>query len=69
LFYLSQRVKANNVASLQDFCYKSDKDGSGTLTPEVFEQCLHQVGMGIGEREFKELMKEIDSESTGKVNY
>jgi len=39
------------------------------LTPEVFEQCLHQVGMGIGEREFKELMKEIDSESTGKVNY
>lgn len=47
-----------------------DKDGSGALSPEEVKQALREVqGVDYNEQEIQEIIKKIDIDGDGEINY
>jgi hypothetical protein len=69
LLYLSQKIGANNFADLQRECMSRDKQKTGFLSCKDLFTCFEKAYMNLLQREFEELMLELDPSKTGQVSY
>lgn len=60
VLYLSQRIGANNFVDLQRECLSRDPGQTGTLPSMELFNCLTKSNMNVMEREFEELLNELD---------
>ncbi|PVD33131.1 hypothetical protein C0Q70_08580 [Pomacea canaliculata] len=61
-------INKNNIR-LVDFFNKFDKDGSMSVTPDEFYQGLQETGITLTEEEFQQLLKDLDRDGDGEINY
>ena len=69
LIYLSQRIQPGLFARMQECCLKRDTQKTGHIEHKLFLEACTESGMPVGEREFQELLIEIDPKQTGHVSY
>ena len=46
-----------------------DTDGSGTLSTEEFRVALDRLGLGLTERQVGEVMRVVDTDGNGTIEY
>ncbi|KAK3085063.1 hypothetical protein FSP39_023665 [Pinctada imbricata] len=65
---LTNYIEKNNLR-LVEFFNKFDKDGSMSVTYEEFEQGIEETGLKLSHEEVQILLKELDSDGDGEINY
>tara|TARA_Y100001980_G_C14555866_1_gene345482 strand:+ start:4672 stop:5850 length:1179 start_codon:yes stop_codon:yes gene_type:complete len=63
----SARMSMN--LELKEAFKKFDKDGDGNLSLEELESAIDDFGIGLSKLQMKVLMRDIDTDSDGKINY
>lgn len=66
--YLARAVNENNFEGLTHDLNELD-DGSGVMDSEMFVRCLSKNHMKIGPAQLETLLKTLQEEKTGSVNY
>jgi len=69
LLYMSQNTHDKNLVKLQESFSGKDPDQKKEVSYELFRQAMQEANMACLDREFNELMKEMDPNETGKVPY
>ena len=54
---------------LKEAFKKFDTNGDGSLSPEELEVAIDDFGIGLSKLQMKVLMRDIDRDSDGKIDY
>jgi len=69
LLYMSQNTPEKNMKKLQEAFDVSDPEKKGQASYDQFRTAMQEAGMPCLQREFDELMKELDPSEKGSVPY
>ena len=65
----SGKTELDAEVSLREAFREFDKDGKGTVTASELRQVMAESGQSMTETEINDLMKQVDKNSDGKINY
>lgn len=69
-FFVQNILSQTELASLAEQFRSFDKDGSGALSPGELKHALLEVqGIDYNEKELSEIIKKIDQDGDGEINY
>ena len=69
-FFVQNILSQTELASLAEQFRAFDKDGSGALSPGELKHALLEVqGIDYNEKELSEIIKKIDQDGDGEINY
>lgn len=69
-FFVQNMLSQQELNQLAQQFKEFDKDGSGALSPQELQVALREVqGVDFNETEIKEIIKRIDADGDGEINY
>ena len=69
-FFVQNMLSQQELNHLAQQFKEFDKDGSGALSPQELQVALKEVqGVDFNENEIKEIIKRIDADGDGEINY
>ena len=69
LQYFTKKVNGNNFPALKELLGSEDSANSGFLDSDSFRRCLSLSHMKVTDNEVESLLKELDPQNSGQVNY
>ena len=69
-FFVQNMLSQQELNHLAEQFKEFDKNGSGALSPQELKMALKEVqGVDYNEKEIKEIIKRIDADDDGEINY